>query len=51
MASTIPAKSSYIGDQCGQISPGRAADFIVLNPDMSLALTYLDGEKRYQADA
>lgn len=51
MASTIPAKSSYISDQCGQISPGRAADFIVLNPDMSLALTYLDGEKRYQADA
>ncbi|MBW4803742.1 N-acetylglucosamine-6-phosphate deacetylase [Loigolactobacillus coryniformis] len=48
MASAIPAQSCCIDDQCGQILPGRAADFIVLNANMTLAKTYLDGVLRYQ---
>lgn len=49
MASYVPAKSVKITDKCGMILPGRAADFIVLQPDMSLIVTYLDGVLRYQA--
>lgn len=49
MAAYVPAQSSKIGDKCGSILPGRAADFLVLNPDMSLSETYLDGVSRYQA--
>lgn len=49
MASYVPAKSSHILDKCGVIAPDMPADFIVLNPDMTLDATYLDGEKRYQA--
>jgi len=49
MGSLVPAVSSKIDDVCGKIRKGRAADFIVLNPDMTLAATYLDGEERYQA--
>ena len=49
MGSHVPAKSCHIDDECGAILPGRDADFIVLNNDMSLAETYLDGESRYQA--
>ncbi|MCX2454572.1 N-acetylglucosamine-6-phosphate deacetylase [Lacticaseibacillus nasuensis] len=48
MAAYVPAQSSKIGDKCGSILPGRAADFLVLNPDMSLSETYLDGVSRYQ---
>ena len=33
----------------GAISPGRAADFIVLDTQMNLQATYLDGVQRYQA--
>ncbi|WP_334329735.1 N-acetylglucosamine-6-phosphate deacetylase [Companilactobacillus sp. HBUAS59699] len=49
MGSYVPAKSTHIDDACGAILPGRDADFIVLNDDMSLEETYLDGESRYQA--
>lgn len=49
MGSYVPAKSTHIDDACGAILPGRDADFIVLNSDMSLDQTYLDGESRYQA--
>lgn len=49
MGSHVPAKSCHIDDECGAILPGRDADFIVLNDDMSLEETYLDGESRYQA--
>ena len=48
MAAENPADSAKIGDQCGKILPGRDADFIVLNPDMTLAETYLDGISRYK---
>ncbi len=34
---------------CGQIREGYDADFIVLDKDLELVTTYLDGVKRYQA--
>ncbi|SJZ62588.1 N-acetylglucosamine-6-phosphate deacetylase [Pilibacter termitis] len=49
MASLIPAKSCKIDDKCGQIKAGRDADFIVLDEELHLVATYLDGEKRYEA--
>lgn len=49
MASLAPAKSVGISDVCGQIAPGFEADFIVLNDEMALEATYLNGELRYQA--
>lgn len=50
MASLAPAKSVEIDHLCGQIAPGLEADFIVLNDELELLATYLDGEKRYQAN-
>ena len=49
MASFVPAVSVGIDDVCGQIKEGRAADFIVLDQELNLEATYLDGEKVYQA--
>lgn len=49
MASLIPAVSCKIDDVCGMIKNGRDADFIVLNPDMTLVATYLDGVERFNA--
>ncbi len=48
MASLIPAQSMGIDDVCGQLKPGHAADFIVLEKDLSLRATYLDGIKRFE---
>ena len=48
MGSYVPAKSTYIDDKCGIIAQGRDADFIVLDEDMELSETYLDGVSRYQ---
>ncbi|NVY96453.1 N-acetylglucosamine-6-phosphate deacetylase [Lactobacillus sp. DCY120] len=48
MASATPAQSAGISAQAGAILPGRAADFIVLDPEMNLQATYLDGNKRYE---
>ncbi len=47
MASTAPAKSIGLDVECGKIAEGYAADFIVLNPDLDLIATYLDGVCRY----
>lgn len=47
MASTAPAKSIGKDGECGKIAEGYAADFIVLNPQMDLIATYLDGICRY----
>lgn len=49
MASYVPAKSAKIDDVCGYIAPDKDADFIVLNPDMTVAATYIDGDKKYEA--
>lgn len=48
MASYVPANSMHMLADCGSIKPDKDADFIVLNPDMTLVETYLDGESRYQ---
>lgn len=48
MASLIPTISCKIDEHCGKIFTGRAADFVVLNPDMTLFATYLDGNLRYK---
>lgn len=47
MASTAPAKSIGMDGECGKIAKGYDADFIVLNPELELMATYLDGACRY----
>ncbi|MFB6468476.1 N-acetylglucosamine-6-phosphate deacetylase [Cytobacillus sp. Hz8] len=47
MSTLAPAMSCHIDDVCGYIAPSRAADFIVLNKNMELEATYLNGECRY----
>lgn len=49
MGSYVPAVSCKIDEACGEIKAGRDADFIVLNSDMTLAATYLDGVERFRA--
>lgn len=49
MSSLVAAKSVGIDDVCGQIKEDYAADFIVLDNDLELVATYLDGNKVYQA--
>lgn len=48
MASIVPAQSVGIDDVCGQIKEGYAADFIVLDNQLKLEKTYLNGEIAYQ---
>jgi N-acetylglucosamine-6-phosphate deacetylase len=43
MATEVPARSCGIGNRCGAILPGRAADLVVFDSDMRLAETYVDG--------
>ena len=43
MGTEVPARSAHIGNRCGFIAPGRRADFVVLNDDLTLDATYLDG--------
>lgn len=45
MASLIPAKSVGIDNVCGKLQVGFDADFIVLDEDLYLKATYLNGEK------
>lgn len=49
MASYVPAKSVNILNSCGSIKPDKPADFLILQPDLSLVETYLDGVSKYQA--
>ena len=49
MSSYVPAKSVGIDHVCGQIKEGYAADFIVLDQELELKATFLDGKKVYQA--
>ncbi len=48
MGTQVPAISCKIDDKCGYIANGYDADFIVLDEDLMLHATYLDGEKRYE---
>lgn len=49
MASVQAAKSVGIDNECGILKEGRDADFIVLDKDLVLNHTYLDGNLRYSA--
>ncbi|EFG55019.1 N-acetylglucosamine-6-phosphate deacetylase [Lactobacillus amylolyticus] len=49
MGSYVPARSAHILDRCGSIKPDKDADFLILNPDMTLSETYLNGESKYKA--
>ncbi len=48
MASYVPANSVRMTDKCGVIKPDHAADFIVLDHDMNVEETYLNGVSRYK---
>lgn len=48
MASLIPAKSVGIDNVCGKLKVGYDADFIVLDEDLDLKYTYLNGEKAFE---
>ena len=43
MATEVPARSARVEDKCGSIMPGRDADFVVFNPDLTLVETYVGG--------
>ena len=45
MATEVPARAARIDSRCGFIKPGRPADFVVLEPDLTLSETYLAGVK------
>ena len=45
MASLIPAKSVGIDNVCGKLQVGYDADFIVLDENLDLKSTYIDGSK------
>ena len=47
MASLIPAKSVGIDNVCGKLKVGYDADFIVLDDDLDLKATFIDGEKLF----
>lgn len=49
MGSTIPAMSVGINDSCGIIKSGYDADFIVIDKNINLCETYLNGVSRYKA--
>ena len=48
MASLIPAKSVGIDNVCGKLKVGYDADFIVLDEDLDLKATYLNGQKAFE---
>ena len=47
MASLLPAKSVGIDDVCGKLKAGYDADFIVLDNNLDLKATYINGERLY----
>lgn len=47
MASLIPAKAVDIDDVCGKLHVGYDADFIILDENLDLQATYLNGERVY----
>ena len=44
MATEVPARSAGIAASCGSIMPGRDADFVVLDAELNLEATYMDGK-------
>jgi len=50
MASIVPAKSCHIDDLCGSLQTGHDADFLVLDSQLYLHETYLNGVSVYKND-
>lgn len=48
-ASLSPAKSVGKSDVIGSIAPGKYADFVVLNEELDLVSTYVDGVEKFRA--
>lgn len=48
MASQVPAESIGLDEEVGKIAPGRAADFIVIDEDITLVETYMTGQSVYR---
>lgn len=48
MASYVPAKSMSMTNKCGVIKPDHDADFVILDDDMTVEETYLNGVSRYK---
>ena len=44
MATEVPARSAHVGDKCGSIMPGRDADFVVFDHELTLVETYVGGQ-------
>lgn len=47
MATKVPAKSVGLEDECGILAVGRDADFIVIDKDVNLYNTYVNGENLF----
>ena len=47
MASKVPAKSVGLEDECGVLAVGRDADFIVIDNEVNLHKTYVNGDLLY----
>lgn len=45
-ATMNPAKEIGIYDVCGSITPGKAADLVLLDPDLNVKAVYVDGKKQ-----
>lgn len=50
MASIVPAKSCHIDDCCGSLKMGHDADFLVIDPELNLDKTYLNGRSVYKKE-
>ena len=44
MATEVPARSAHIEDKCGSIMPGRDADLVVFDHELTLVETYVGGQ-------
>lgn len=50
MASIVPAKSCHIDDRCGSLQAGHDADFLVIDSQLNLLETYLNGVSVFKND-
>ena len=45
-ATMNPAKEIGIYDHCGSITPGKDADFVLLDADLNVKAVYVNGKKQ-----
>ena len=41
-----PAKEIGIYDRCGSITPGKDADFVLLDEELNVKAVYINGKKQ-----